>query len=104
MMMLPGEPMLNGVPSSKLCTTLEEIEEALDEAERVHVRSHSVASSSTTLCARPRSYRSASCNGAQYNRRWSTVQQKICFDCCHHDLEHWHGPAGGGPDIEESRV
>ena len=38
MMMLPGEPMLNGVPSSKMCTTLEEIEEALDEAERVHVR------------------------------------------------------------------
>ncbi len=39
MMMLPGEPMLNGVPSSKMCTSLEEVEEALDEAERVHVRS-----------------------------------------------------------------
>jgi hypothetical protein len=39
-MLLPGEPLLNGVPSSKMCTTLEEIEEALDEAERVHVRVH----------------------------------------------------------------
>ena len=37
-MLLPGEPLLNGIPSSKMCTTLEEITEALDEAERVHVR------------------------------------------------------------------
>ena len=38
MMLLPGEPMLNGVPSAKMCTGVEEIEEALDEVERVHVR------------------------------------------------------------------
>ena len=37
-MLLPGEPMLNGVPSAKMCNSLEEIEEALDEVERVHVR------------------------------------------------------------------
>ena len=42
MMLLPGEPLLNGVPSSKLCTSLDEIQEALDEAERVHVRSIAV--------------------------------------------------------------
>ena len=38
MMLLPGEPMMNGMPASKLCSSLSEIEEALEEAERVHVR------------------------------------------------------------------
>ena len=38
MMLLPGEPMLNGVPSARMCNSLDEIEEALDEVERVHVR------------------------------------------------------------------
>ena len=38
MMLLPGEPMMNGMPASKVCNSLREIEEALEEAERVHVR------------------------------------------------------------------
>ncbi len=38
MMLLPGEPMMNGMPASKLCNGLQEIEDALEEVERVHVR------------------------------------------------------------------
>ncbi len=38
MMLLPGEPMMNGMPASKLCRSLQEIEDALEEAERVQVR------------------------------------------------------------------
>ncbi len=38
MMLLPGEPMMNGMPASKICHSLPEIADALEEVERVHVR------------------------------------------------------------------
>lgn len=33
--LLPGEPLLNGMPASKFCSTAQEIQDALDEAEQV---------------------------------------------------------------------